>query len=143
MLKKIGQRTFFSTEFSNLSDKKNKIMDIEQFRAYALSKPGTSEDFPFDEVTLCLRVMGKIFAITGLDNEKFTVNLKCNPDYAVELRELHSEVQPGWHMNKTHWNTVDFEGELDDKTLRQFIDHSYEQVVKTLKKSEKEALAQM
>lgn len=118
-------------------------MDIEQFRAYALSKPGTSEDFPFDEVTLCLRVMGKIFAITGLDNEKFTVNLKCNPDYAVELRELHSEVQPGWHMNKTHWNTVDFEGELDDKTLRQFIDHSYEQVVKTLKKSEKEALAQM
>lgn len=115
-------------------------MDIEQFRAYALSKAGSSEDFPFDEVTLCLRVMGKIFAITGLDNERFSVNLKCDPDYAVELREQYPAVQPGWHMNKTHWNTVDFEGELDDKMLRHLVDHSYEMVVKTLKKAEREAL---
>ncbi|MBL7825924.1 MAG: MmcQ/YjbR family DNA-binding protein [Saprospiraceae bacterium] len=118
-------------------------MDILQFRAYCLEKKGTSEDFPFDEVTLCLRVMGKIFAITGLDAERFTVNLKCDPEYAVELRESHAEVQPGWHMNKTHWNTVDFEGSLDGALLRKFIDHSYDQVVKTLKKAQKEALAQM
>ena len=115
-------------------------MNIEQFRAYALAKPGTSEDFPFGEDTLVLRVAGKIFALTGLNSEQFTVNLKCEPDYAVELREQHTEVQPGWHMNKKHWNTVDFEGCLDDKTLRHLVDHSYEQVVKSLKKAEREAL---
>ena len=116
-------------------------MDIEQFREYCLSKKGSSEDFPFDEVTLCLRVMGKIFAIVGLDSERFLVALKCDPDYALELREQYPEVQPGWHMNKKHWNTVDFEGGLDGQMLRQLIDHSYEQVAKTLKKSEKEALS--
>jgi len=116
-------------------------MNIEQFREYSLSKPGTSEDFPFDEVTLCLRVAGKIFAITGLDSVHFTVNLKCDPDYAVELREQYPEVQPGWHMNKKHWNTVDFEGALDARMLRRLVDHSYDQVVKTLKKSDREALA--
>ncbi len=115
-------------------------MDIEQFRTYCLSKPGSSEDFPFDEVTLCLRVMGKIFAITGLDNDVFKVALKCDPDYAIELREQYPDVQPGWHMNKKHWNTVIFDGDLDGKTLRHLIDHSYEQVVKSLKKAEKEAL---
>jgi predicted DNA-binding protein (MmcQ/YjbR family) len=115
-------------------------MDIEQFREYSLSKKGVTEDFPFDEVTLCLRVAGKIFAITGLDNELFTVNLKCEPDYAIELRERHPEVQPGWHMSKKHWNTVDFTGALDGAQLRHLIDHSYEQVVKTLKKAERAAL---
>ena len=115
-------------------------MTIDSFREYCLSKRGVTEDFPFDEVTLCLRVGGKIFAITGLDAETFTVNLKCEPDYAVELRERHPEVQPGWHMNKKHWNTVDFEGALDDKTLRHLIDHSYDQVIKTLKKADRESI---
>lgn len=114
-------------------------MHIEQFREYCLSKKGTSEDFPFDEVTLCLRVMGKIFAITGLDSERFRVNLKCDPDYALELREQHPEVQPGWHMNKAHWNTVDFEGGLDGRLLRELIDHSYELVAQSLKKTVREA----
>jgi predicted DNA-binding protein (MmcQ/YjbR family) len=118
-------------------------MNIEQFREYCLSKRGVTEDFPFDEVTLCLRVMGKIFAITGLDNERFTVNLKCDPDFAIELREHHPEVQPGWHMSKKHWNTVDFEGALDERILRQLIDHSYEQVVKTLKKAERAVLEEL
>ncbi|MCC6283003.1 MAG: MmcQ/YjbR family DNA-binding protein [Saprospiraceae bacterium] len=115
-------------------------MDIEQFRDYCLAKKGAAEDFPFGEMTLCMKVMGKIFAITGLDSAQFTVNLKCDPDYALELREQYPEVQPGFHMNKKHWNTVDFEGALDERTLRGLIDHSYEQVVKSLKKSEKEAL---
>lgn len=115
-------------------------MDIEEFRAYCFTKKGVTEDFPFDEVTLCIRVMGKIFAITGLDNEHFKVNLKCDPDHALELRERYPEVQPGWHMNKTHWNTVDFEGALDTKMLRSLIDESYEQVAKTLKKAQKEEL---
>lgn len=115
-------------------------MHIEQFREYCLAKKGVTEDFPFDEFTLCIRVMGKIFAITGLDAERFSVNLKCDPDYAFELREQYPEVQPGWHMSKKHWNTVDFEGALDEKTLRHLIDHSYEQVVKSLKKADREAL---
>lgn len=118
-------------------------MNIEQFREYCLAKRGTSEDFPFDEVTLCLRVMGKIFAITGLDRERFAVNLKCDPEFATELREHHPEIQPGWHMSKKHWNTVDFEGALDHRLLCQLIDHSYDQVVKTLKKAEREALAEV
>ncbi|MFN0013652.1 MAG: MmcQ/YjbR family DNA-binding protein [Saprospiraceae bacterium] len=115
-------------------------MDIEQFRAYCFTKKGVTENFPFDEVTLCIRVAGKIFAITGLDNERFSVNLKCEPDFAIELRERYPEVQSGWHMNKKHWNTVDFEGSLDEPTLRHLIDHSYEQVVKTLKKADREVL---
>ncbi len=119
---------------------KTYTMNIEQFREYALSRSATSEDFPFGPDTLVLRVAGKIFAITGLDSEQFTVNLKCDPDYALELREQHSEVIPGWHMNKKHWNTVDCEGALDDRMLRSLIDHSYEQVVKTLKKAERDML---
>ncbi|MCS7037042.1 MAG: MmcQ/YjbR family DNA-binding protein [Saprospiraceae bacterium] len=109
-------------------------MNIEQLRAYCLSKPDTSEDFPFGETTLCFRVKGKIFAITDLKNERLSVNLKCEPAYALELRERYDEVQPGWHMNKKHWNTVDFEGSIGDALLRQLIDHSYEQVVKTLRR---------
>ncbi|MBL7774410.1 MAG: MmcQ/YjbR family DNA-binding protein [Saprospiraceae bacterium] len=115
-------------------------MDIEDFRAYCLAKKGASEDFPFDEVTLCLRVMGKIFAITGLDNERFQVNLKCDPDNALELRERYPEIQPGWHMHKAHWNTVDFEGSLDTQLLCRLIDHSYALVVKSLKKADRLAL---
>ncbi len=115
-------------------------MNIEQFREYSLSKPGTSEDFPFGPDTLVLRVVGKIFALTGLDSERFSVNLKCEPDYALELREQHPEVQPGYHMNKKHWNTVDFEGALDDRMLRHLVDHSYDQVVKSLKKVERALL---
>jgi predicted DNA-binding protein (MmcQ/YjbR family) len=118
-------------------------MNIETFRQYCLEKKGVTEDFPFDEVTLALRVMGKIFALTGLDNERFTVNLKCDPDYALELREQYPEVQPGYHMSKKHWNTVDFEGSLSPALLRQLIDHSYEQTAKTLKKSEREELQSM
>lgn len=114
-------------------------MDIELFREYCLSKKASSEDFPFGPETLVLRVGGKIFAIAGLDNERFTVNLKCDPDRSVELRELHPEVQPGWHMNKQHWNTVDFEGSLSERMLRELIDHSYDLVAKSLKKADREA----
>lgn len=115
-------------------------MNIEQFRDYCLAKKASWEDFPFGPETLVLKVGTKMFALTGLDSDQFTVNLKCDPDRAVELRELHSEVQPGWHMNNKHWNTVDFEGSLDGRTLRELIDHSYDLVVKSLKKAEREAL---
>ena len=118
-------------------------MNIEEFREYCLSKPATSEGFPFDEVTLVFKVLGKMFAITGLDNDVFEVNLKCDPEWAIELREEHPEIVAGWHMNKRHWNTVRFEESLDDEFLRKLIDHSYAMVVKNMKKSDREALEKM
>lgn len=110
-------------------------MNIEFFRDYCLAKKGVEETFPFDEVTLVFKVMGKMFALTGLDNEEFTVNLKCEPDWAEELREQYpDEVRPGYHMNKHHWNTVHFEGSLDDALLLRLVDHSYELIVASLPK---------
>ena len=101
-------------------------MHIEQFRDYCLTKKGVTEDFPFDELTLCVRVMWKIFAITGLDAANFSVNLKCDPDYAVELRERYPEITPGWHMNKKHWNTIIIDGSVSGNIIKEWIDHSYE-----------------
>ena len=115
-------------------------MNIEEFHTYCLSKKGVEETFPFDDVTLVFKVMGKMFALTGLDNEEFTVNLKCDPDYAIELRELHEEIRPGFHMSKKHWNTVHFEGSLEHQFLRELIDHSYDLVVSKLTKADKEFL---
>ncbi len=115
-------------------------MNIEEFREYCLSKKGVEEAFPFDDVTLVFKVMGKMFAITGLEKEAFEVNLKCDPDYAVELREEYEEIRAGWHMNKKHWNTVLFEGMLEQKFLMELIDHSYDLVVKKLKKADREFL---
>lgn len=109
-------------------------MNIEEFREYCLFKKGVEEAFPFDEMTLVFKVMGKIFAITGLDSAEFTVNLKCDPDRAIELREEYPEVRPGWHMNKKHWNTVEFETGLSDEFLCELIDHSYDMVLKGLPK---------
>jgi predicted DNA-binding protein (MmcQ/YjbR family) len=115
-------------------------MNIETFRNYCLAKKGVTESFPFDEVTLVFKVLNKIFAITGLDADNFTVNLKCDPEIAVSLREQYAAIQPGWHMNKKHWNTVDFEADLEDKFLRQLTDDSYNLVVQGLKKSERATL---
>lgn len=115
-------------------------MNIEEFHAYCLSKKGVEECFPFDEVTLVFKVMGKMFALTGLDNELFEVNLKCDPEYAIELREEHEEIRAGFHMSKKHWNTVHFEGTLNDSFLIELIDHSYDLVVKKLKKADREFL---
>ncbi len=113
-------------------------MNIEAFRDYCLNKKGVEETFPFDEVTLVFKVMNKMFALTGLDSEEFKVNLKCDPDRAMELREEYEEIQPGWHMSKVHWNTVSFEGDLDDDFLIELIDHSYDLIVNSLPKKVKQ-----
>lgn len=118
-------------------------MHIEAFRAYCLAKKGVEETFPFDETTLVFKVMGKIFAITGLEHEDFRVNLKCDPQRAVELREQYPQIIPGWHSNKRHWNTVYFEDGLPEELLRELIDHSYELVVRGLRKKDREWLAQL
>ncbi len=115
-------------------------MNIEDFRNYCLSKKGVTESFPFGEDTLVFKVMGKIFALTNLNSEQFTVNLKCNPERAIALREAFPEIRPGYHMNKQHWNTVSFDETLNDDFLEELINHSYDLVVLTLKKIEKEIL---
>lgn len=98
-----------------------------------------TEDFPFGEETICMKVTGKIFAITSF-NVPLSANLKCDPERAVELREMYDEVQPGYHMNKKHWNTVNFEGRISDKDLRIMTDHSYELVVAGLSRKQKAEL---
>jgi predicted DNA-binding protein (MmcQ/YjbR family) len=115
-------------------------MNLEEFREYCLSKKRVTEDFPFDEVTMCFKVMGKIFAITPLDEEDFKVNLKYLPEEIEELRAQYPDVLPGWHMNKKHWNTVLFDGDMSDDELVSLIDISYDLVVKKLPKKVREEL---
>lgn len=123
-----------------LSGKYQGVMHVESFRDYCLSKPGVTESFPFGHDTLVFKVMDKMFALTTLDSDGFTVNLKCRPELAQEWRESFPEVKPGYHMNKTHWNTVDFEGSLDDSFLSKMIDLSYQLVVEGLPKPVREQL---
>jgi predicted DNA-binding protein (MmcQ/YjbR family) len=117
-------------------------MNIEEFREYCLSKKGTSEDTPFGPDTLVFRVVGKIFVLTSLDNPEFKANLKCEPNYAIELREQYDFIVPGYHMNKVHWNTVNLE-KAGTKLVQSLIDHSYEQVLKGLSKKEREKLQEL
>ena len=113
-------------------------MNIEEFREYCIAKKSVSEELPFGPDTLVYKVMGKIFALTGLDSEMFTVNLKCNPDRAIELREEFDYIVPGYHMSKIHWNTVNAEY-CPTKQLKELIDHSYDLVLSGLTKKQKEA----
>lgn len=116
-------------------------MNVEELRDYCLLKNGVTEEFPFDEVTLVFKVKGKMFALIGLDSVEQWVNLKCNPDLAIELRERYpGDVLPGYHMNKKHWNTVNFAGSLTDNYVKELVDHSYNLVVATLPKTEKQGL---
>ncbi|SIT14651.1 MmcQ/YjbR family DNA-binding protein [Belliella pelovolcani] len=114
-------------------------MDIESFRKYCLSKFGATEDTPFDEVTLCFKVGGKIFAIVDITSFE-SVNLKCDPEKAVELREQYRAVNPGFHMNKNHWNTISFHQDLHDAAILALVDHSYNLIFQKLPKKIKEAL---
>lgn len=102
-------------------------MNLESFRAYCLSKPEVKEDMPFDENTLCMKVAGKIFAICDLYDFQ-SINLKCDPEKAIELRASYASVTPGYHMNKQHWNTIALDGSMPDQELRYWIDHSYDLV---------------
>ena len=115
-------------------------MNVEDISEYCLSKKGTSEDFPFDEETLVFKVMGKMFALIPLERIPFQINLKCDPELAVELRERYEAVQPGYHMNKNHWNTILVDGTLRNELIYRWIDDSYNLVVKGLRKTEKEKL---
>lgn len=115
-------------------------MNIETLREHCIIKPGVTESFPFGEETLVFKVGGKIFLLIGVD-EATRFNVKCDPELAVELREQHNEVKPGYHMNKTHWNTVYMDGALTDKQLRDMIDHSYDLILKSLPKKLQQEIA--
>lgn len=119
-------------------------MTVDQLREYCLGKKGASEDFPFDSDTLVFKVLGKMFALFPLEKWEAGegwVNLKCDPDYALELREAYESVQPGWHMNKSNWNTVlIYKGELSPRLIMDLIDHSYNMVVKGMPKKMRESL---
>ena len=117
-------------------------MNIEEFRDYCLAKKGVTEDFPFDEKTLVFKVMGKMFALTGIDKFDF-INLKCDPERSIELREQYAGVKPGYHMNKQLWNSVYLEMDVKDKLVYDLIDHSYELIVDSLTKKLKSELADL
>lgn len=105
------------------------MMNIEEFRQYCIGKKGITEEFPFDDVTLVFKVMGKMFALAPLERLPPQVNLKCDPEKAITLREEYDGViLPGYHMSKTHWNTLYLE-QLPLALIKELIDHSYEQVV--------------
>ncbi len=110
-------------------------MDLAQFREYCLSKPRATEGTPFGPDVLVFKVGGKMFALAALDEVPSTVNLKCDPDLALDLRDRYEQITPGYHMNKKHWNTIDIEGCIPDAELQRLIDHSYDLVVKGLPKS--------
>jgi len=117
--------------------------NIEDFRNYCLRKKGVTEEFPFDETTLVFKVMGKMFALTSLNDLALSVNLKCNPEKAIELREQFEDIQPGYHMNKKHWNTIDVSPSIPPKLVIELIDHSYDLVVSGLTKKLKAELAEL
>ena len=111
-------------------------MNIEEFREYCLARPAVTESFPFDETTLVFKVANKIFALTDVE-PPFSINLKCDPEKAIELRERYPSVLPGYHMNKQHWNTIEVDGSIPDKLIYEWTDHSYDLIVQRLPKAVK------
>ena len=103
-------------------------MDVEILREYCLAKKGATESFPFGEDTLVFKAKEKIFALVNLDGD-LSINLKCDPGLAIELRERFSAVTPGYHMNKKHWNTIILDGTVPDKEVFSWIDHSYNLII--------------
>ena len=109
-------------------------MNAESFRAHCLAKKGATEGTPFGPDNIVFKVGGKMFALLALDEVPTRVNLKCDPDLALELRDRYEQVEPGYHMNKKHWNTVVLDGAIPDGELRKMIDHSYDLVASSLPK---------
>jgi len=115
-------------------------MNFEQLNTYILSRKHATFDYPFDETTRVYRIGEKMFALSS-EKSPISVNLKCDPLYALELRSLYAGITAGYHMNKKHWNTVVVEdSDVDEETVRELIDHSYELVYKSLTKKQREAL---
>lgn len=113
-------------------------MHIESFRDYCLAKKAVTEGMPFGETVLVFKVAGKMFALASMNSDPFQVNLKCDPEKAVELRDEYDEILPGYHMNKQHWNTIIIgTGNLPEKLVKELIDHSYDLIVASLNKKQR------
>ena len=112
-------------------------MTLEDLQAYCARKPGVSWDTPFGPDVLVFRVVGKMFALAPI-NVFSTLNLKCDPERAIELRERYEGITPGYHMNKQHWNTVDVTGSVPEKLIHDLVDHSYDLVRASLPKKVRE-----
>jgi predicted DNA-binding protein (MmcQ/YjbR family) len=109
-------------------------MNVEQIREYALSKPGAAESFPFGNNTLVFKIKNKIFLLASLESNPLQINVKCKPEDAIQLREQYACIQPGYHMNKKHWNTIIVDASLSSNQIKDFIDDSYQLVSTTKKK---------
>jgi predicted DNA-binding protein (MmcQ/YjbR family) len=118
-------------------------MDIEAVRIHALSLPHVTEDFPFGVETLVFRVHKKIFLLTSLDKVPASFNAKCEPALALDLRERHASIKPGWHMNKKHWSTIILDDQLDAQLVRDLITHSYLRVVASLTRAQRAELGDL
>ena len=114
-------------------------MQLQHIIDYCSAKPGAVKEFPFDDITLVVKVGNKMFALIKL-SEPYRINLKCEPLYALELRKQYNAVTAGYHMNKKHWNTVSFDGDVPESLLREWIDDSYQLVLNGLTKKEREKL---
>ncbi len=111
------------------------MLDYSQIRSHCMAKPGTTEETPFDEVTVTFKVKGKMFVLISPEGAPLRMNLKCDPETAEALRELYEAVGPGYHMNKTHWNTVTIDGSIHDDEILRMIDYSYQLVAEGLPRS--------
>jgi predicted DNA-binding protein (MmcQ/YjbR family) len=118
-------------------------MQLEEIRMYCLKKKAVTEDFPFDEETLVFKVLGKMFLLTNINDVEIYINVKCDPELAVELREKYDSVKAGYHMNKKYWNTVQYTGEFSEKEFYKMIDHSYNEVVKGMTKKMQQQLTEL
>jgi predicted DNA-binding protein (MmcQ/YjbR family) len=116
-------------------------MDRGELRSYCLSKKATIEDFPFGDDVAVYKVVGKVFALMPIEGP-IRISLKCDPTLALMLRETYPSVTPGYHLNKKHWNTVEVDESIPDSEVLEMVDHSYDQVVKGLSKTEREKLQQ-
>ncbi len=112
-------------------------MNLSFIQDYCMAKKGVEETLPFGPDTLVYKVMGKAFLLTGINDEVDSFNVKCDPDKAVELREQYESIQPGYHMNKKHWNTVMMNGSLSLKLIKECIDDSYNLVVSAFTKKDR------
>lgn len=115
-------------------------MQLDEILSFCFSLKSTTDHFPFDKRTLVFKVMGKMYALIDVETPD-SINLKCDPERAIDLRERYSSVQPGFHMNKKHWNTIQLNGELSNDQLRELITHSYELVVSSLTKKAQHELS--
>ena len=112
-------------------------MDIETIREYCLKKKATFECFPFDEVNLVFKVVDRMFLLIDLDRPEW-ISMKCDPEYAIELRDRYNGIEGAFHFNKKHWNQVYLESDVSDNLIKELIDHSYNEVIKKFTRKQKE-----